>query len=255
MKFNIITSFPKSGNTWLRYIIYDLFFNPQNEENNNSVNIKKFIPDLHLTKIKNNQLVLDKVLKDKKIFLKSHLSYNQMLNYPMDKIILIIRNPLDVFVSLCNYYDYDNSKKDELVEFFAKQHTLPILKKKDLPTWSQHTNDWIDSNANLHIVRYKSLVDNFDMEIQKLSKYFGIVLSREKLNHLKSNTSFSKLKNIEKEEKKNDSEGIFNNAMRKKKGRFFMNVGKNNTYKDLLNEDQTSILKESFGNYIDKYNL
>ena len=34
-----------------------------------------------------------------------------------------------------------------------------------------------------------------------------------------------------------------------------MNVGKNNTYKDLLNEDQKSILKESFGKYIDKYNL
>ncbi len=43
MKFNIITSFPKSGNTWLRYIIYELFFNLQNEENNNSLNIQKFI--------------------------------------------------------------------------------------------------------------------------------------------------------------------------------------------------------------------
>ena len=92
MKFNIITSFPKSGNTWLRYIIYDLFFNQQNEENNNSLNIQKFVPDLHTIKVNNNQLILDKVLKDKKIFLKTHLSYNQMLKYPMDKIILIIRN-------------------------------------------------------------------------------------------------------------------------------------------------------------------
>ena len=68
MKFNIITSFPKSGNTWVRYIIYDLFFNPQNKENDNSQNIKKFVPDLHAIKINHNQLVLDKVLKDKKIF-------------------------------------------------------------------------------------------------------------------------------------------------------------------------------------------
>ena len=173
----------------------------------------------------------------------------------MKNVILIIRNPLDVFVSLCNFYDYNDSKKNELVDFFAKHHTLPILKKFDLPAWSQHTNNWIDSNTNLHIVRYKSLVDNFDMEIQKLSEYFGIILNREKLDHLKSNTSFSKLKNIEKEERKNNSEGVFNFAMGKKKGRYFMNVGKNDNYKDLLNEDQKSILKESFGKYIDKYNL
>ena len=255
MKFNIITSFPKSGNTWLRYIIYDLFFNPQNEENNNSLNIQKFVPDLHVTKIKNNQLVLDKVLKDKKIFLKSHFSFNQMLKYPMDKIILIIRNPLDVFVSLCNFYNYDSYKKNELVDFFAKHHTLPILKEFGLPSWSQHTDDWNDSNTNLHIVRYKSLIENFDMEIQKLSEYFDIVLSKKKLDHLKSNTSFKKLRNIEAEEKKNSSDGVFNNAMRKKKGRFFMNVGKNNNYKSLLNEDQILILKKSFGDYIDKYNL
>ena len=55
--------------------------------------------------------------------------------------------------------------------------------------------------------------------------------------------------------KKNNSEGVFNHAMGKKKGRYFMNVGKNDNYKNLLNEDQTLILKESFGNYIDKYNL
>ena len=165
MKFNIITSFPKSGNTWLRYIIYDIFFNPQNKENNNSLDIQKFVPDLHAIKINNNQLILDKVLKDKKVFLKTHLSYNQMLKYPMDKIILIVRNPLDVFVSLCNFYDYDDSKKDELVDFFAEHHTLPILKKFGFPTWSQHTNNWVDSNTSLHIVRYKSLIDNFDMEI------------------------------------------------------------------------------------------
>lgn len=255
MKFNIITSFPKSGNTWVRYIIYDLFFNPQNKENDNSQNIKKFVPDLHAIKINHNQLVLDKVLKDKKIFLKSHLSYNQMLNYSMDKIILIIRNPLDIFVSLYNFYNYDKSKKDELVSFFAKHHTLPVLKRFGFPTWSQHTNDWIDSKKNLHIVRYKSLIDNFDMEIKKLSQYFDIVLSREKLDHLKWNTTFTKLKNIEKEEKKNKSPGFFYNSMKKKGERYFMHVGKNDNFKNFLNEDQIFILKKSFGNYIDKYNL
>ena len=34
-----------------------------------------------------------------------------------------------------------------------------------------------------------------------------------------------------------------------------MNVGKNDNYQSFLNEKQISILKDSFGKYIKKYNL
>ena len=34
-----------------------------------------------------------------------------------------------------------------------------------------------------------------------------------------------------------------------------MHVGKNDNYKNFLNEGQILTLKKSFGNYIDKYNL
>ena len=54
-KINIITSFPKSGNTWMRFIIYDLLFNDQNISINNSHEINKLIPDFH--RFKNNQLI------------------------------------------------------------------------------------------------------------------------------------------------------------------------------------------------------
>ena len=97
--------------------------NPKNLENDNSLNIKKFIPDLHQIQLKNNQLVLDKDLKNKEIFIKSHYSFDQMKNFPMDKIILVIRNPLDVFVSLYNYYNLDIQNKNRHVEDFAKNHT------------------------------------------------------------------------------------------------------------------------------------
>ena len=68
--FNIIASFPKSGNTWMRYIIYELFFNNENKNNDNSLNIKKYIPDLHTLKIQNNKIIINNELINKKIFLK-----------------------------------------------------------------------------------------------------------------------------------------------------------------------------------------
>ena len=256
MKLNIITSYPKSGNTWMRYIIYELFFNPKNHENDNSLNIKKFIPDLHKIQLKNNQLILDEDLKNKKIFIKSHFTFDQMKNYPMDKIILIVRNPLDVFVSLYNYYGLDYKNKDRYVDEFAQNHTLPGLNKFDYPSWSEHLIKWLDSKLDICLIKYNSLIDDFDNEILKLLGFLNLNLDQKKLKLLKMNTSFSKLKSIEKKEKETKSEGFFKDEpVAKFKDRYFMNIGKKDSYKNFLNDAQTSKLKDSFGEYIKKYNL
>ena len=256
MKLNIITSYPKSGNTWMRYIIYELFFNPKNHENDNSLNIKKFIPDLHKIQLKNNQLILDEDLKNKKIFIKSHFTFDQMKNFPMDKIILIVRNPLDVFVSLYNYYSLDDKNKDRYVDEFAQNHTLPGLNKFDYPSWSEHLIKWLDSKLNICLIKYNSLIDDFDNEISKLSNFLNLSLDQKKLKLLKMNTSFSKLKSIEKKEKETKSEGFFKDEpVAKFKDRYFMNIGKKDSYKNFLNDTQTAKLKDSFGEYIKKYNL
>jgi len=256
MKLNIITSYPKSGNTWMRYIIYELFFNPKNHENDNSLNIKKFIPDLHKIQLKNNQLILDEDLKNKKIFIKSHFTFDQMKNFPMDKIILIVRNPLDVFVSLYNYYSLDDKNKDRYVDEFAQNHTLPGLNKFDYPSWSEHLIKWLDSKLNICLIKYNSLIDDFDNEISKLSDFLNLSLDQKKLKLLKINTSFSKLKSIKKKEKETKSEGFFKDEpVAKFKDRYFMNIGKKDSYKNFLNDAQTSKLKDSFGEYIKKYNL
>ena len=105
----------------MRFIIYELLYNNKNEENDNSLNIKNKVPDLHLLlKIKNNQFVFDteKIDDYTNIYLKTHFGYNQIKNFPLDKVIIIIRNPLDVFVSLINYYDISKDKIDDLVDFF-----------------------------------------------------------------------------------------------------------------------------------------
>ena len=130
-KINIITSFPKSGNTWMRFIIYDLLFNDHNDTIENSSEINRLIPDFHM--LKNNQLVLDSSLKNKEVFLKTHSSYDQMRKLPIGKIILIIRNPLDVFVSLYNFYEIEKEKRDEMIDFFCAHQTLPFLKKANFP--------------------------------------------------------------------------------------------------------------------------
>ena len=231
--FNIIASFPKSGNTWMRYIVYELFFNNENKNNDNSLNIKKYIPDLHTLKVQNNKIILNNELVNKKIFLKSHLSYNQMKHFPIDKAIIIIRHPLDVFVSLYNYYELDKYKLDELVDYFSLHHTLPLLKNFNFPSWSEHLKSWINSNVNYYLFKYSDLINDFDNQIVNLGNFFNLKINDEKIQIIKRNTSFTNLKSIEINEKKKNLDGFFSDNMKNKKA-YFMNIGKNGNYLDFL---------------------
>ena len=53
----------------MRFIIYDLFFNDNNILTENSLGIKKKVPDFHNVELKNNQILFSNELKDKNIFM------------------------------------------------------------------------------------------------------------------------------------------------------------------------------------------
>ncbi|UPW20065.1 sulfotransferase domain-containing protein [Agarivorans sp. TSD2052] len=88
-----ISSYPKCGNTWLRYIIGQIFMLDPNKE----------IPDVHQHNYRTKEIMKSAVLKyDSYSFYKSHVLDNP--NMKCDKVVLIYRNPLDVFFSSMNYF-------------------------------------------------------------------------------------------------------------------------------------------------------
>ena len=253
MKFNIITSYPKSGNTWIRFIIYDLFFNYNSSENTSSFIINKFVPDFHNI-YKDNQIIISKELIGKKIFIKSHFSYKQMKKIPIEKVIILIRNPIDVLSSLINYYEYDRNQINDLVIYFSKNHTIPFLKKLNFPSWSEHFKSWEKSETNFLLINYSNLLNDFDNQIIKISNFFEIILSKKKIKFINKNINFDKLKNIEEKEIKENRDGFFLENMKGKKTKF-MNKGKNKKYFDTFDKNQINLLNNTFEKYILKYNL
>ena len=242
-KINIITSFPKSGNTWMRFIIYDLLFNDNNDTIENSSEINRLIPDFHMSK--NNQLILDSRLKDKDVFLKTHSSYDQMSKLPIGKIILIIRNPLDVFVSLYNYYEIEKKKRDEIIDFFCDHQTLPFLKEANLPNWQEHIDSWVNSGKKYHIVKYSDLIDDFGNQIKYLCNFLDLKVIDKKIDFIKRNTSFNNLKKIEIREREENIAGFFSGNMKGKKT-YFMNKGGYGNYKSFFNSSELLKLENSF---------
>ena len=250
--FNILTSYPKSGNTWLRFIIYEIYFNIE-DNNYNSKNVEIFVPDFHKL-IKNNKLILDERLKNNKVFLKTHYDFSKMQNLDIDKVILILRNPLDVLSSIINYYDIKNENLDNAVNEFAKYHTLLSFKKNlNFPSYSEHLQSWINSNKNIFIINYDNLINNFERTVKELGIFLGESLDEKRIKNIEKNTCFDKLNNLEKYERQRGIDGFFTTSISNKNN--FMNKGKSKNYENILNSNQIKKIQDSFSEIIEKYDL
>ena len=239
----------------MRFIIYELLYNNENKDNVSSLSIKEKVPDLHtMLRIENNKFIFDykKIESLKEIFLKTHFSYTQIKQFPINKIIIILRNPLDVFASLINYYDIETNKIAELVDFFCENQTLPRF--KNFPNWQDHLESWTNSGLKYCLIKYADLLGDFDNQILKISKFLNVKVDNNKIQIIKKNTSFQKLKKIENFERNNKLNSFFNDAMGLVKNSF-MNVGKNNYYSSLVNQSQIQRIESSFSKSINKYNL
>ncbi len=249
--FNIITSYPKSGNTWLRFIIFRMYFDYVDFT---SKNMEIYVPDFHNI-YSNNKITFNEKLKGKKIFLKTHLTYEKTPVFDSSKVILILRNPIDVLASIVNYYRIRELEIDEVVNEFSNLHTLIRIKEKlNFPSWSEHLNSWLNSNTDLLIINYNHLIDDFEFNLKKIFNFLNFKIDNKKITKIKEETNFTNLSKLEIYEKKNNISGFFNISVSDKKINF-MNKGKIGNYSKVFNNEQVKKLEKSFGDLIDKYNL
>ena len=257
-----LTSYPKSGNTWLRYLLSNYFFNKENTFNFDIKNhINKFPSDIHfsfLNEYQKNEIIKkpEKISKywikaqqqiiiktNNVIFFKTHyplLVLNN--NYFTDEentlaIIHIVRDPRDVVVSYANFLDNDYDKVIEFVtskkltarhEF--KKHSLGF----DLMgSWAFHYASWKTGLIKIPriLIRYEDLLDDVNKEFTYLIKFLSKILKfSPDNNQLKFSIKNSEFVTLSKYEKKigfsesNLSNKLFFNKGEKKQWQFKLNT-------------------------------
>ena len=96
----LLTGYPKSGNTWLRFMIFNYLELLDNKELNETISFN------FLNQIQSNVLEKGLELKYKKndlIFYRTHSPYSRCYKL-FDVLIFIHRNPLDTLISAYYYY-------------------------------------------------------------------------------------------------------------------------------------------------------
>jgi hypothetical protein len=175
-----LVSYPRSGNTWVRFLIANIL--KPSDVQIDFHNVHDYVPEIG----RNNEIIQN--LASPRI-IKSHDLYNA--TFP--KVIYLVRDGRDVYVS---YYYYKLKQLAEgatFSDFLRLENVYPS-------TWSQHIRSWLDETRplqNLHVVRYEDLLENAETVLLRLMDFVGITVSTDTIRDAIENSRFDKMRKID----------------------------------------------------------
>lgn len=274
-----LASYPKSGNTWLRFLIMSLILKDKEEINLNQLSGIKQFPSSHqynklninkinysnLNDISNYWIETQKIINsDKSIkFFKTHNALCKINNNIFTDlkntlgVIYIVRDPRNVISSINNHYhhiDLEFSKNfifDEK-KGIMKKSKVDINNDYALPqiigSWKTHYNSWKNMKKNYLLIKYENLIINPKKEFKKVTDYLeelmGLNFSEKLIDKAIKLSSFDRLQSLE--EKKGFSESVVdpNSGIRKK----FFNLGPKNNWREKLDKKISNEIEKKFEN-------
>lgn len=181
-----IVSYPKSGNTWTRFLVASLL-HPSSPTDFS--NIDQRCPTIY--KASTSELA---ALRGPRV-LKSHEYFDP--RYP--RVIYIVRDPRDVLVS---YFHYQHRKGfiDGSVDItrFAKDFLAGRL--NGFGTWQENVASWIAARgerSDFLLLRYEEMLANPTAQLSRISQFLACSSTDQELARAVENCSFERMRELE----------------------------------------------------------
>jgi hypothetical protein len=204
-----IVSYPKSGNTWTRFLIGNLVSKIDKEVD--FFNIEKIVPDIY----QNSDRDLLKLISPR--YLKSHACFNHRYK----KVIYIVRDPRDVAISMYFFYIkmnviQPNVSMEDFINGFIKGDSCAY------GSWYENVGSWLGGKKeNILLLRYEDLLSNGRKELIKIAEFLNIDYSDKLIGKALSSSDFENMRKLEK--KQGESWKPLKNS---KQDMYFMRSGK-----------------------------
>ena len=233
-----LVSYPKSGNTWIRFLIGNLVDPSQPVT---FANIEDRVPDIYQNTVKHLQQI------PRPRILKSHEYFDPRYK----KVIYIIRDPKDVVVS---YYHYhikvrtidENYPLDQYVTQFVAGELSPY------GSWGEHVGSWLGarkSSDGFVVVRYEDLLENTKNELQNISAFLNLRSNTEQLNRAISLSSFENMRKLEQEQAH-----LWKPTRISRIDKPFVRKGQAGAWRSELHQSLARRVDTAWGNILDHYN-
>ena len=190
-----IVSYPKSGNTWTRFLLGNLIYE---DEPVTFRNVESLIPSIYI--FSDRQL-----LRLPRIF-KSHDCFDPRYR----KVIYIVRDPRDVTVSAYHYSIKvkllpDSCPIQEFVPLFMSgTFGSGLLADPRWGSWYDNVASWLamQHNRKFLLLRYEDMLDDAARELHKVADFLGVSATSERIARAVNLSSADKMREMEKTQSK-----------------------------------------------------
>lgn len=183
-----IASYPRSGNTWIRFLLANLL---EPKIDWNLRNIDRVIPDIH-------QRWPSEWIERYPRILKTHHPYQSSYH----RAVYIIRDGRDVAVSYYDYLtrikSYGSSFDQFLSDYLAGQVWFG--------SWHEHVESWqLNINKeNILVIKYEELTTNPNIILGTIGNFLNLDQSQQSILNAVKRTNFNKLRNEYQDLKPNE---------------------------------------------------
>ena len=248
-KIIFLATYLRSGSTWLRFLLANLFYRPVET----SAEIDRMIPE-----IPELGSLFMPLPTDRDLLVKTHLPLSRALvtGRKVTGALYLVRDPFDVTVSLANFYlrglEAIERRNDEQIEN-ARQHFInhmldwgapPPCFRDGVGTWTNHVASWLCDNPvkiPILLVRYEDLLANPEKELRRICASIDLEVNAERLRHAIERSSWDSMKRLEEHEIRERTDGIFFNQVVRggvEKGFRFLYRGTRRTALKVLTDEQ-----------------
>ena len=278
-----ISSYPKSGNTWLRILLASYYYTKDGVYNESVLkNIDQFPQKKYFQGFKYDSKeptgtikfwikAQEKINKNKELrFFKTHNAFGALNNFDFTNkensigCIYVVRDPRNVITSLKNFYEMNDEQafnwitnKNQYIYDVNKFEEDGFSDFQFISSWDTNFKSWkIQKKIPIKIVRYEDLLNETYSIVSDIIGFINQTtnsknkIDKNKIKNAVSSSLFSKLK--EKEKNEGFSEAP-QSKLRNSKVPFF-NLGPKNNWKKILSEDLRAKLEETFDSELKELN-
>src|SRR6201981_4101846 len=231
-----VVSYPRSGNTWTRFLIANLVYP---EKNVGFTNIEKLIPD---TSSQSNRALKS---TPRPRIIKTH----EYFDHRYGKLIYIVRDPRDVALS---YYDFQRKymqiPDDYPLERYVEDFVTGKLISADWGTWSENVASWIFTRGNHRaflLLRYEDMMSDTAHELTRIANFFGVSAEASRIQQAIERSSADRMRKLEKLE-----EDKWVATKNRRKDIPFVRVARSGGWKSSLPESCIRQIESAWGDFM-----
>lgn len=258
-----LASYPKSGNTWLRFLLASYFFGPPAS----SIEVGERIPDIHkireIPPFAGHDLGLGIATPGRRVvFSKTHLAAATGHPYwsQTAAAIVIVRHPADVLLSNLNFLRLEGGPHSQQVtderyaRIFVQSGGDPRWYNSGFGTLDMHLASWQCASSFPRLaVRYEDLKVETTRTLRRVIEFLRPAggVDEVKLSAAVEASSLERMRKLEMEEKKAGKRTIFEGTTDKaKQGETFVREGRSAQTLSHLGMDLDIACEQRFANYM-----